>query len=131
MGNVAGGCSAVVLAGSSLGLCDYTSGVRVAGSAGEATEWMSLTSLWARVAYGAGFLLPVTVSLQMHVATTSRFLSFDTVFVAHGHALHTESSRAGAAGAEAEASAIVSRLDACLLLSVMSLMMSVTSLSYF
>ena len=47
--------------------------------------WTSFTQVWARTAFGGGYMLSAAVSLAMQTATTSRMLSFDRVYVDQGH----------------------------------------------
>ena len=85
VGNLGTPCSALLLAGAHLGTGDYSSRVRVGHSAAAATVWTSVTQVWVRVAFGGGYMLAVSVSVEMHTATTSKLLSFDRVVVDRGN----------------------------------------------
>jgi hypothetical protein len=41
--------------------------------------------VWARVAFGGGYMLAISVSVEMHASTTSRTLSFDGAVIDRGH----------------------------------------------
>jgi hypothetical protein len=75
----------MLLRGANLGVADYSLRVRAGDSAGEASYWTSESSVCTRLSFGTGYMLAVTVSLEMHVATTSSALSFDAALVVGGH----------------------------------------------
>ena len=102
VGNLGTPCSALLLAGAHLGTGDYSSRVRVGHSAAAATVWTSVTQVWVRVAFGGGYMLAVSVSVEMHKATTTKLLSFDRLVVDRGH----RSSRPQGLGCDSQAAGV-------------------------